>query len=320
MALRSGNVWTGRSSAAVAAAVVLASVAPVRAAVTIDGTRDAAYGTALTVQAAPTGFGDNNDASGSTANGSELDAAYAVIEGGNLKLFLAGNLETNFNKLEIFFDSVAGAGQNRLLGNNADVDFNGLNRLGDAGTGNGLTFDSGFAPDFWVSLTGGGTPTGIFANYATLPTGGAGTGGYLGQTTPKSDGTLTGGGAGTTLPAIQLTFDNSNIAGVTGATGTGGELVATGIELSIPLSALGNPTGPFAISALVNGGGHDFLSNQVLGPLASTQGNLGDPRNVDLNQFAGNQFFVVPAVPEPTALAVLALGGGLSVLRRRRNG
>jgi hypothetical protein len=85
------------------------------------------------------------------ANGSELDAAYAYVDMNNqiLYLFLSGNLESNFNKLEIFFDTVAG-GQNRLRGDNSGVDFGGLNRMGDDGSGNGLTFDQGFEADYWI--------------------------------------------------------------------------------------------------------------------------------------------------------------------------
>jgi hypothetical protein len=111
---------------------------------TIDGTRDALYGSPIVVQNTQTGFGDSNLGQVDYANGSELDAAYAYVDMSSqtLYLFLAGNLESNFNKLEIFFDTVAG-GQNRLRGDNSGVDFGGLNRMGDDGSGNGLTFDQG---------------------------------------------------------------------------------------------------------------------------------------------------------------------------------
>ena len=85
--------------------MVLAALAPAaaRAQIVVDGTRDAGYGSALAVQTVETGFGDANP-----AGGSELDAGYARLDGGRLYLLLTGNLEANFNKLEIFIDSKAG--------------------------------------------------------------------------------------------------------------------------------------------------------------------------------------------------------------------
>jgi hypothetical protein len=58
----------------------------------------------------PTRFGDSNLGQVDYANGSELDAAYVYVDMVNsiLYLMLTGNLESNFNKLEIFFDTGAG--------------------------------------------------------------------------------------------------------------------------------------------------------------------------------------------------------------------
>src|SRR5690606_19690535 len=101
----------------------------------------ATYGPALTLQTTPTNFGDSTVGDACTANGSELDGAYGYVGfDGRLHLVLTGNLESNFNKLEIFIDSVAG-GQNELRNDNPDVDFNGLNRMG--GTGEPTVFTAG---------------------------------------------------------------------------------------------------------------------------------------------------------------------------------
>ncbi len=260
-------------------------------AITVDGTADGSYGTAVATQAVQTQFGNATDGQTGFCNGSELDAAYAVITGGVLYVHLAGNMESNFNKLDIFFDSKAG-GQNKLRGDNANVDFNGLNRMGDDGSGNGLTFDSGFASDYWMSITGGDSGGyQMFANFAETLTGGGGTGNYLGQTGAASNGMLTGG----TNPAgILATINNSNTGGVGGgcdaASGAG---VTTGVELAIPLSALGIMNGCIKISAFVNGGSHDFLANQVLGSLVPSQCNLGEPRAVNFSQLAGDQYFTI---------------------------
>ncbi|MDW8104689.1 MAG: dockerin type I domain-containing protein, partial [Armatimonadota bacterium] len=221
------------------------------------------------------------------ANGSELDVAYGVIKDGVLYLLLAGNLESNFNKLEIFFDTRPG-GQNRLRGDNPDVDFGGLNRMGDDGSGNGLTFDPDFAADFWIGVTGGGAPYRLYANYAEL--GNPGVGLYLGNTGAASDGVLVDGN---NPFGIRVTINNSNVAGVTGGTGLGnGAGVLTGVELAIPLSAIGNPSGPFKVCVFINGLFHDFLSNQVLAGIGGG-GNLGEPRQVNFGSIPGNQYFVV---------------------------
>ena len=45
------------------------------------------------------------------------------------------------------------------------------------------------------------------------------------------------------------------------------------------------------VCAFINGGSHDFVSNQVLGPLPSGTCNLGEPRAIDFNQYLGLQFF-----------------------------
>lgn len=271
----------------------------------LDGVADASYGKPLIVQNTQTGFGDASQGTIDVAFGSELDAAYAKVEDGFLFILLAGNLESNFNKLEIFLDGAEG-GQNRLRGNNPDVDFNGLNRMGDEGTGNGLTFDKGFAPDLWVSLTCGGSPFAVYMNQAQLLTKGGGTGGYLG----------TGGaglaGAATFKSGFGFGLDNSNIAGVGGGTEiASGAGVTTGVEVKIPLAAIpGYTSGDIRVCAFINGQGHDFVSNQVLGPIGGGP-NLGEPRALNFANIPGEQFFTVTASSGPACPADLDGNGAV---------
>lgn len=254
----------------------------------VDGTLDAAaYGPAKKLQDTPTGFGNSTLGQVGSANGSELNAAYGVIVGGKLHLFFAGNLESNFNKIEVFIDSKVG-GQNKLRGDNSGVDFNGLNRMGDDGSGNGLKFDADVEPDYWVGGTGDGTA--LYGNYAVLSTTGGGPGFYVGTGGYASTGTLTGGEVG--APPILLTINNSNTIGVDSTNVNDPSLVTTGIEIAIPMADIGNPIGKIRVTAFINGTGHDFLSNQVLGGIGGG-GNLGEPRNVDFSLIAGDQFFSV---------------------------
>ncbi|MGH7131154.1 MAG: hypothetical protein ACREJO_04325 [Phycisphaerales bacterium] len=299
---------------AVSSALLLALAGSAFADPVVDGTRDASYTSAAT-QNNQTGFGASNLGDPLYANGSALANAAYRIEGGNLYLFVGGNLESNFNKLEIFFDTGV-AGQNRLRGDNADVDFNGLNRMGDSGTGNGLTFDAGFQASLYFTTTCGGSPFAMFASYAQLLPGGGGPGGYLGTTNglgaPLSGGT----NAINTLFAINNSFVDS--AGGDGVL-TPGQLAGynacdTGFEMMIPLSALGNPS-ELRIAIMVNGSGHDFLSNQVMAGLGGSP-NLGDPRNVNFNQYAGAQYITIP-IPAPGAAALACLGLLVGARRRR---
>lgn len=277
---------------AVAALTLLASCSLLWAAPpTIDGTADAVYGTALAVQDTKTGYGDSNLGWIDWANGSELDQAFGIICGDTLYLTLAGNLESNFNKVQIFIDSTSG-GQNKLRGDNWNGDSGGLNRMGYLNDGApGLEFDSGLDADFWIGITGGNPGSGtytLFSNYAILPTNGSGSGFYLGSTGATSNGVLAGGDPG--APAIRITINNSNTGGVTAGTdGGSGAGVTTGIELAIPLAAIGNPTGTVKVCAFITNQNYDHVSNQVLGGIGGGA-NLGEPRTTSFANIAGGQY------------------------------
>lgn len=263
--------------------------------IVVDGTLDADFGNPKASQVNNTGFGNATDGVKSYANGSELNAGWVKVDeaGGYLYIFLSGNMESNFNKLEVLVDCVAGEGQNTMLNSNPDVDFNGLNKLA------GTKFDADFAPDFYVTTTLGGTPTTQYANIAQLLTAGGGVGAYIGNgvfadaNTPNLLDDVTYG--------CQLSIDNSNVGGVSGDSANPGSGcgVTTGIEIKIPLVLTGWSSGDIKVMAFINGGGHDYASNQVLGSLPAGSGNLGGNGaggydgtvHVDFSAIEGNQYF-----------------------------
>ena len=289
----------------IASGVVVSSV--FGQSIIVDGKIDKAelkiYGAEVFVQDTNTQFGDATDGLQDFCNGSEIDAAHLALENGYLYIFLAGNLQSNFNKLDIFVDAREG-GQPRLLGNNPDIDFNGLNRMGeDNDSGNGIRFDKGFAPDMFITLTGGNDPYEMYATYSEIRTDGEGFGEYLGQGSAGLEGQIV------SPNGMILAIDNSNIEGVSGDLGVGcGEGVVTGIEIAIPAYLFdwefeGIDVKSFSMTAFVNGSGHDFVSNQVVGGLFGAN-NLGEPRDIDFNLIPGNQYAVLGEIwkgpcPEP---------------------
>ena len=301
---------TNRFMAALAA--VLPCCAAMAQTPVVDGTRDASY-IQIGVQNNQTGFGDSNLGTADYANGSELDNISYYRDSNFLYIFIGGNLESNFNKLELFFDTGVG-GDNRLLGGYTDVDFNALARLSDDGSSNGLTFDGNFNARYWYGLTcGNGPPLEIYANFDEVKAASAGGTGYYLGTTTNGVGALTGGN---NPNGVEATVNNSNIAGVTGGDlldGGSGASVTTGMEFKIPLVEIGNPTGAIKVCAIINGSGHDYVSNQVLGGLGGSV-NLADPRFVNFSTIAGDQFVEIPA-PSATLLPTsLSASGQLGTI------
>lgn len=277
-------------------------------AITIDGTRDGDYGSALAVQTVQTGFGDNF---------SEWNAAYGKVEGGQLYLMLTGNLEANFNKLEIFIDSKAG-GQSIFDSSGNDN----ANRM------DGLVFDTGFTADYHLIVRRGNNAGNDTFDLDFADLGAQTASGYFDFLSGGGNAGTGNTGTGVNGSPIGVGYDNSNVAGIIGGSGAADQnaalAVLTGLELAIALSDLG-ATGDIRVMVGQNGGGHDYWANQFLGGLPAPQGNLGGDENggftgegaINMNNFGGNQFFTV-VVPEPSTFALAGLGLASMLAFRRR--
>ncbi len=113
---------------------------------------------------------------------------------------------------------------------------------------------------------------------------------------------------------IQATINNSNTAGVTaGSDYSWGGTVRTGVELRIPLAAIGNPSGPIKVCAFIGNPDNSMVSNQFMANIGTAAGNLGEPRGQSLADVGGPfgyQYFLVPYAPPTGGLVVLRVGDG----------
>lgn len=273
--------------------------------------------------------------------GSELDNVRSYIDTDNNKLyvFIAGNIQNNYNKFVMFFDVQAG-GQNVLLDNNVDISFNGLNGMSN------ITFDSGFEPDYWINVNNGvDGGTGDLQNYAdaaVLRTNGANIDPIFGVITDY--GSYFGGEVSVTevmdfsgpqvdiqdgslaslfanyaprmlemdpfnpVPGLlQVSLDNSNVAGVTGDTASSAAAAAvnSGVEICIDLDELGwDGEQDILMGGWIANDAFSFISNQVLGGLPDGSENIGErdadadgTNDLDFNTIAGDQFINLSAEP-----------------------
>lgn len=281
-----------------ACSLTLLAALPLQAAINVDGTLDGDYGSALAVQTINTGFGVSTIGDGTSAGGSELDAAYGTVAGGNLYLFLSGNFEANGNHINVFLaDGRSGQSTFGISG-------------GTFSAMNGSKFSPGFSATYALDLNDySGT---VYTDNADLVANTTGYAGAVGLAGGIGNGSIAGG--------IQLGLNNTHVSTM-GAAGTAANSAAmlstmTGLELAIPLSLLGNPTGAIGVMADINGGNDGYLSNQFLPGLAVGTGNPGGT-TFDFSSTPG-EYFVV-AVPEPSTFALLGAGlAGLLWLRRRQ--
>jgi hypothetical protein len=271
------------------------------------------YGSPLAVQTINTGFG-NAAGNADSAGGSELDAAYGRVSGATLYLFLAGNFEPNGNHLNVFIDGGPG-GQNVLSSSG-----------GTMATMNGSAFSPGFGATFALDMnvyspSEGVTPGTMYTEEYNLV---ANTGGYVGAIAESSLGIGAGNDGGVSSLYLNnnhaSTMGTANLA-LSGA--TSGANTTTGLELAIPLAAIGYAGGNIRVLADINGTGDAYLSNQFLAGLPVGTGNVGGggafgPGGGVFNfSNTPGEYFTI-AVPEPSTVAMGLSGLAMLLAFRRR--
>ncbi len=226
----------------------------------LNGNLDTAfYGSPLYVQTVNTGFG--NSAGGGDATGSELDAVYVKVSGGNLYLFIAGCFQDNGNHLNVFIAG-GGPGQNTLnVSPSTEANMN------------GSIFPVGFNATYMIDANdSSGT---LYCDGFPLPNGSQATQAYLGPVP------LTAGIGSATLGGITFALNNTLTSTMGGAntnlSGSNvGASVTNGLEIVIPTSAISYTGGSVNVLIDINGGGDGYLSNQFLpGLTPPPQSNLG---------------------------------------------
>jgi MYXO-CTERM domain-containing protein len=264
------------------------------------------YGSPLAIQTISTGFGLAGGGADS-AGGSELDAAYGRISGGNLYLFLAGNTENNGNHLNVFI--AGGPGGQNVLNAAATATLQNMN---------GSVFSPGFNATFAFDVNDyAGT---LYSEEYNLV---AATGGYVGALAESSTGIAAGSDGG--VSSIYLNNNNASTMGAPGTAYAGGAAVTTGYELVIPLAAIGYAGGNIMVLADVNGGGDGYLANQFLPGLPVGTGNVGaggpytgsSSGKFNFGNTPG-EYFTIAGVPEPVSMAFLGLSGLATLLAIRR--
>ena len=251
----------------------------------LDGTVDAGfYGAVLGVQNTQTGFGDSNLAQVGYANGSEIDGVFGRIGTANvgdgtqgyLFLLVTGNLESNFNRLNLFIDTGAAGGQHVLTATNPSAD--GLNTMA------GLTFDTGFSANYYMDFRCGGSPFGIYSDFAKLnPSGG---GGYIGGGAEAT--AIIGAGSncppdvavaiGSELDGLYSYVDRTNKKLYLMFTGN----LKSGDFITLFFDANGNPTGDEG-QDVVHGSGSVTARNVLIGIADGGAGSLNRCGFLDAN-------------------------------------
>lgn len=235
-------------------------------AVTVDGTRDADYGTApISVQVHASTWGGNNT----------LANCFAVQEGSKLNLFLGGRVWGN--AMVIFIDSKSGGlaslSSSTLLGSGGD-NYQ-VNNFG--GFLSPFVFETGFTADYMLRIYGDGPNA--YVTICDLQSG--------------SNVSYAGNAGDTTISSSFISSARASWNEVTGAFAD----ASTGFEVQLDLVkmgvALANNTN-VKIVALIANGGSDYAPNQFLGSLPTADPLLGSIKALNLQDLSGEQTLSIP--------------------------
>ncbi len=268
--------------------------------ITVDGSLDSRYGSAVFIQNLATNFGNGNYTgpygSGATAPYSQLSAVYGIIDFANnqFDLFIAGSLSLSNAHLDMFIDSVPSAGVTSLASLATVSPYN--------NSFSTIKFDYGFQPDHIFTFAYGG---GTSADYVNLDTGGASHVAYT-QSDPAS-GLITENVGG--VPAYSERVNNAQQNTIIAANSGGS--ITTGMEWSFNLSALGYTAANFAagvpinVGAIISYGSHTIGTNQIIGGYTPAQSELNNDGGIytffgtgnfdfsNSTRFGGNQFTTI---------------------------
>ncbi len=241
---------TPRTALVLVALTVAAAFAVPALCVTVDGSLDPEYGPPLATQTRSYGIAGPYvlGIPGSSGH-SELDELYGFVADGVLHLFVSGNLLATYNPIDpgniaddlrVFIDCRPG-GQNVLATPSS------ASRLTSEA---GLRFGTGFAADYEFDCRCFGNlglgPFYLYVSEDTLSATDA-VETYLGAAPVPGSGTLSGG---TNPLGVLAAIDNGDTLGVSGGCGTSSGAGATrGVELAIPLAAIGSPSGCIRVFA-----------------------------------------------------------------------
>ncbi|MFN7016224.1 MAG: hypothetical protein ACK4P5_03535 [Fimbriimonadales bacterium] len=262
------------------------------------------YPAPLASQTNYTGFGDRLE----THNwGSELNQLFVKCVNGVLYIAVTGNLEGNGNAIHFYIDTGRSQSNTFTLTTGCiNCSVQGMS---------GVVFDHN--PDYALGVNRFDDGQGNDNIYIDLHDLVNNQSTYLGAV-------AVGQGEGSVDQGVKAGFDNSNVQGVTSDPNNIGDpaTATTGLEVAIPLSVLGNPTGPIRILAVLTGGADlgdpcrgTYLSNQSLPALNIGNTSLQYPNPAwarcpdppfdffpfDFTQLAGDHYVTVqpcPAGPE----------------------
>ena len=241
------------------------------------------YGAPLASQTNYTGFGDRVDPN--QTEGSELNQLFVKCVNGVLYIAVTGNLEGNGNSIHLYIDT------GRSQSNTFNLTTGCINCSVQGMSG--VLFDHN--PDYVLGVNRFDDGQGNDNIYVDLHDVVNNQSTYLGASATNSgNGTLSGGN---NAAGVQAALDNSNLQGVTSDRDNIGNpaTATTGLEVAIPLSALGNPQGEIKILAVLTGGADldnlcrgTYLSNQSLPAM-----NIGDTSQ----QFRNPEWARCPSPP-----------------------